>query len=163
MLFRIALLTTLALPVFAFDDNDRRWDGRRDDNRGYSRDRRDGYRDDSYRYGNNGRYRNNSAYGYGRQDSSVIDRTLRDLQSAASRNRVNGHERDHFNRAMSELQGMRYNGGSDYRRLDRVLEDLDHLSRADQVHPRDRQILARDRQALASLRGGGYGYNSNRW
>ena len=60
---------------------------------------------------------------------------------------------------MSELQNMRYNQGNiDSRRLSRVLEDLDHLSRANQVHPRDRQILARDRQALASLYGG-YGYN----
>jgi hypothetical protein len=87
---------------------------------------------------------------------------LRNLQSAASRNRVDNHERNHFNRAMSELQNMRYNGGTDYRRLDRVLEDLDHLSRADQVNRRDRQMLARDRQALSSLRGG-YGYNTRRW
>jgi hypothetical protein len=41
-----------------------------------------------------------------------------------------------------------------------VLEDLDHLANANQINMRDRQILARDRQALASL-AGGYGYN--RW
>jgi hypothetical protein len=70
---------------------------------------------------------------------------------------VDGHERDHFNRAMSELQNMRSNQ-VDSRRLSRVLEDLDHLASADQINPRDRQILARDRQALASTYGG-YGYN----
>ena len=83
----------------------------------------------------------------------MINQTLRDLQSAASRNRVDGHERDHFNRAMSELQQMSYRsqGQIDGGRLNRVVEDLDHLSRADQIHPRDRQVLARDRQALQSL------------
>ena len=170
MLFRIALIAALALPLFARDNDDRwRRDRRdRDDyryDRGRDRDRRDDRRSDRYGYGNNRGYGygNNSGYGYGGQDNrGIIDRTMRNLQSAASRNRVDGHERDHFNRAMSELQNMRYSGGTDYRRLDRVLEDLDHLSRADQVNPRDRQMLARDRQALSSLRGG-YGYNNNRW
>jgi hypothetical protein len=43
--------------------------------------------------------------------------------------------------------------------LNRVLEDLDHLSRADQIHPRDRQVLARARQALQSTYYNRGGYN----
>jgi len=135
---------------------------------GWSRDSRDDWdrngrnsrnsRDPYYRGDRNNGY-GNGAYsngGYGsRGDYSIIDRTLRDLQVAASRNRVDGHERGHFNRAISDLQQMRYNsrnGGLDTGRLSRVIDDLGDLSRADQVHPRDRQILARDMQALRSLR-----------
>jgi hypothetical protein len=168
MLLRIALIAALALPVFAHDDDYRNNRDRRDrDDYRYNRNR--DRRNDQYRYGNNRGYGygNNSGYGYGSNSgygygngSTIIDRTMRDLQSAASRSRVDGHERDHFNRAMSELQNMRYSGGTDYRRLDRVIEDLDHLSRADQINPRDRQILARDRQALYSLRGS---YSNSRW
>ena len=138
--------------MFAFhDDRDDR------DSRSRGRWERKNRRNDR----NNGYGNNRSDYGYGRQDTAIVDRTMRDLQSAASRNRVDGHERDHFNRAMSELQNMSYGQGNiDSRRLARVMEALDHLSRADQIHPRDRQILARDRQALASLYGG---YGNNRW
>ena len=42
-------------------------------------------------------------------------------------------------------------GKFDTGKLDKVIEDLDHLSRADQVHPRDRQILGRDMQDASSL------------
>jgi len=159
MLFRLILASALTLPAFAFDDDryDRRdqreWDGdwSRDD-RDYrsQRDReRNRRRSDDYGYG----------YGYGRQNTAIVNRTLQDLQSAAARNRVDGHERNHFNRAIGELERLRYgNGSMDSRGLSRVLEDLDHLSRANQVHPRDRQMLARDRQALASTYGYGYGY-----
>ena len=177
MLFRLLLASALTVPMFAFNDDDRydrrdrdgRWSRQDRDRDRWERDRRgrDNRRNDSYNrdreyrpgygYGTNRGYGNS---GYGNQ-SAVINRTLQDLRSAAARNRVDGHERDHFNRAMSELQNMRYNQGyADSRSLSRVLEDLDHLSRADQVNPRDRQILARDRQALASMYGG-YGYN--RW
>ncbi|HYI94815.1 MAG TPA: hypothetical protein VEX68_14820 [Bryobacteraceae bacterium] len=168
MLFRYALVAALALPVFAFDDNDDRRRGRgwskdsRDDWDRFgrnSRNSRDPYSRDPYSRGDRGYGYGNGNYGNGgygaRGDYSVIDRTLRDLQVAASRNRVDGHERGHFNRAISDLQQMRYssrNGGVDAGRLNRVLDDLDDLSRADQVHPRDRQILARDMQALRSLR-----------
>lgn len=170
MLSRLLLASALLVPMFAFADDDRRWSHRDRDNRSRDRWERDNRRNDRYRdrdyrrpsygYGRDRGYGGNGSYGYGNA-SGVINRAMQNLQSAASRNRVDSHERDHFRRAMSELQNMRYNQGNiDSRRLSRVLEDLDHLSRADQVHPRDRQILARDRQALASLYGG-YGYN--RW
>ena len=167
MLFRYALVAALALPLFAFDDDDRR----RGRDRGWSCESRDS-RDDWNRGSRNSRdpyYRGNGGYG-SQGNSSILDRTLRDLQSAASRNRVDSHERGHFNRAISDLQQMRYssrNGGLDTGRLNRVLEDLSDLSRADQIHPRDRQILARDMQELSSLRynSGNYGYNNSypRW
>jgi hypothetical protein len=131
--------------------------GRYNGNYGYGNNVPYGYGNNApYGYGNNSGYgyRNGGAYG---NNSAIVTRTMQDLQSAASRSRVDGHERDHFNRAMGELQNMRYNQ-VDSGRLSRVLEDLDHLSRADQINPRDRQILARDRQALASSYGG-YGYN----
>lgn len=174
MLSRLLLASALLVPMFAFaDDDDRRWSRRDRDSRSRDRWERDNRRNDRYRdrdyrrpsYGY-GRDRGYGGYGYGNNSgygnmSGVINRAMQNLQSAAARNRVDSHERDHFRRAMSELQNMRYNQGNlDSRRLSRVLEDLDHLSRAEQVHPRDRQILARDRQALASLYGG-YGYN--RW
>lgn len=179
MLLRLLLASALTVPMFAYDDDDRynrrdrdgrwsrqdrdRWErnNRRND-RYRNRDNRPGYgygRDRIYRndpYGGGYGYGNSSGYG---NQAAVINRTMQNLRSAASRNRVDGHERDHLNRAMSELQNMRYNQGyPDSRSLSRVLEDLDHLSRADQINPRDRQILARDRQALASM-SGGYGYN----
>jgi hypothetical protein len=179
MLFRIAMIAALAVPTLTFAqgryDRDDRYDrnGRYDRNDRYERDRyernrRNDRRNDNYGYGTNRDaygYGNNSGYGYGNSgngnSSAILNRTMQNLQSAASRNRVDGHERDHFNRAMSELQNMRYSQGNvDSRRLSRVLEDLDHLASANQINPRDRQILARDRQALASMYGG---YSSNRW
>jgi hypothetical protein len=169
MLFRYALVAALALPIFAFDNDDYR----RGRDRDWSRNSRDDWeRNRRNPGGNDSRdpyYRGNGGYGSG-ANYSVIDRTLRDLQSAASRNRVDGHERNHFNRAINELQQMRYssrNGGLDTGRLNRVLEDLSDLSRANQVHPRDRQVLARDMQELSSLRynSGNYGYGNGypRW
>ncbi len=149
MLSRILIVAALAVPMFADDDNwrQRRNDGYygRDDD--YSRNRRDDdyrrNRNRNYGYSRNDRYGyGNGTYGYGnggiysQGNSGVINQTLRDLQSAASRNRVDGHERDHFSRAMSELQQMSYRsqGQIDGGRLNRVVEDLDHLSSADQIH-----------------------------
>jgi hypothetical protein len=179
MLFRFAMIAALAVPTLTFAqgryDRDDRYDrnGRydrddRNDRGRYERNRRNDRRNDNYGYGTNRGgygYGNNTGYGYGNSgsgnSSAILNRTMQNLQSAASRNRVDGHERDHFNRAMSELQNMRYSQGNvDSRRLSRVLEDLDHLASANQINPRDRQVLARDRQALASLYGG---YGSNRW
>jgi hypothetical protein len=161
MLFRLIVVSALILPAFAFDDDrydrrdrrdrDGRWSRNDRDSRslrGWERNRR---RTDGYGYGSNS--------ANGRQNTAVVSRTMQDLQTASARNRIDGHERDHVNRAMGELRNLGYGGGTrDSRSLSRVLEDLDHLSRADQIHPRDRQALARDRQALVSMYGG-YGYN----
>jgi hypothetical protein len=149
MLSRILIVAALAIPMFAQYP--------------YGRNRDDDYygRNDDYRRGPYRDDRNNGYY-----SGAVIGRTMRDLQSAASRSRVSGHDRNHFNRAMNELQQFDYRsqqGKFDTGKLDKVIEDLDHLSRADQVHPRDRQILGRDMQDLRVFRsnrggyGGGYG------
>jgi hypothetical protein len=126
----------------------------------YGRGRDDGYygRDDDYRRREGYRDERNSRY-----SAAIIDRTVRDLQYAASRNRVDGHDRNHFNRAIDQLQQFNYKsqqGKFDTGKLDKAIEDLDHLSRADRVHPRDRQILGRDMQDLRIFRSNRGGYNS---
>jgi hypothetical protein len=153
MLSRILVVAALAVPMFAqYPYGRSRNDGY------YGRD--DGYygRDDDYNRRDRGAYRNG-----GYNSGAVIDRTMRDLQSAASRSRVSGHDRNHFSRAMNELQQFTYKsqqGKFDTGKLDKVIEDLDHLSRADEVHPRDRQILGRDMQELRMFRSNRGGYNS---
>jgi hypothetical protein len=107
--------------------------------------------------------RSRDTFGYGARGTGVIDRTLSDLRSAASRNRVDRHERDHFERAMNELQAFRYRmaeGRFDEGRLNRAIEDLEHLANARQIHPSDRRILARDMLELQNFRNarGGYRY-----
>jgi hypothetical protein len=155
MLSRILVIAALAVPMFAQYPY-----GRGRDDGYYGRD--DGYygRDDDYGRRGRGGYRNDRSGGY---SSAVIDRTIRDLQYAASRNRVTGHDRNHFSRAMNELQQFSYKsqqGKFDTGKLDKVIEDLDHLSRADQVHPRDRQILGRDMQELRIFRSNRSGYDN---
>jgi len=121
--------------------------------------------DDGYRRGSN-RYRydrSRDSGWYGRSGFGVIDRTMSDLRIAASRNRVDRHERDHFARAVNELQAFRYRlaqGRFDEGRLNRAIEDLEHLANARQLHPTDRRILARDMFQLRSFRNaqGGYRY-----
>jgi hypothetical protein len=116
--------------------------------------------DDDYRRGRGGygnsRSRDGGWYGDGQRDgSAIIDRTLSNLRRAASRNRVDGHERDHFRRAMSELQTLRYrsaDGRLDEGRLNRAIEDLEHLSNARQINPNDRRMLSQDMYALQNLR-----------
>lgn len=89
-------------------------------------------------------------YGYSGGMRNIVDRTLSDLRRAAQRNYVDGHERRHFERAMNELREFRYR--QDYGRLSRVIEDLEHLVNADQVHPSDRRALAFDLAALRRMR-----------
>ncbi len=113
--------------------------------------------DDDYRRGR-GRYKNQrsrGAAGYGIGGAGIIDRTTSDLRRAASRNRVDRHERDHFERAMNELQAFRYRmaeGRFEEGRLNRAIEDLQHLANADQIHPGDRRTLARDMLELRHFR-----------
>ena len=120
--------------------------------------------DDDRRWGGFGNSRSRGGGWYGgnqRGGVNIIDRTLSDLRRAASRNRVDGHERDHFRRAMSELQTLRYrmaDGRFDEGRLNRAIEDLEHLSNARQIHPSDRRTLAQDMYALQNLRYSRDGY-----
>ena len=151
------LMAALMMAPAAFaDDDDWRRSGRDGRGWGYGRDR-DRDRD---RYGNRDRYENRggSWERFGRSnryDTSIVSRTISDLRVAASRNRVDGHEREHFRSAMSSLQQFEYDlrsGRFNDDRLEDAMNDLRDLARADQVHPRDRQILGRDLAALNNLR-----------
>src|SRR5262249_30185731 len=57
---------------------------------------RDGYPDD--------RYSQQRAYGYGRNAQFLIDRVMADLNRAAERARLDGHERKHFDEVAGNLQ-----------------------------------------------------------
>ena len=153
---------TMAPAAFADDDDDWRRSGRDGRGWGYDTDRdrdrhRYGNRD---RYGDRDRYRNRggSWERFGRSnryDTSIVSRTISDLRVAASRNRVDSHEREHFRNAVSSLQQFEYelrSGRFNDDRLEDAMDDLRDLARADQVHPRDRQILGRDLAALNNLR-----------
>jgi hypothetical protein len=135
-----------SVPAASARDNDRGWY----DDYGWERNRsrrNDGRYGDSYGY--NGRYRNSGI--------GVVDRTMSDLRRVASRNRIDGHERDHIRNAMSDLQRLR--SRFDDGRLRSAIENLEHLANANQIHPNDRRMLARDMNELRSLRyGRGYGY-----
>jgi hypothetical protein len=116
----------------------------------YARD--DDYDRGRWDYGNR-RFRDSGWYRPG--GAGIVDRTMSDLRRAASRNRVDSHERDHFQRAMNELQTFRFrlaDGRFDEGRLNRAIEDLEHLSNARQLHPADRRILAQDMYELRDFR-----------
>jgi hypothetical protein len=116
------------------------------------RDRdRDRYedRDRDYRDSRYGDYRG------GRSGIAVVERALNDLQRNRSAGRVDGHERKHMEQARYDLIRFRENwsrGKFDKDRLDGAIENLADLARADQVHPRDRQMFARHRDNLREFR-----------
>ena len=106
------------------DYRDRGYYGQRPDD-GYAR--RDGY----YSRGRGGGY-------------SPASRAIRDLESIASRSRVDRHEYKHFSRAIRELYAFEdrlRRGRFDKGRLDGAIENINHLAQADQIHPRDRTRL----------------------
>lgn len=79
---------------------------------------------------------------------------MRDLETIFRRARVDGHEAGHFRRALRELEDFDRNarrGRFDHESLHRALDNMDDLARADQLHPRDRQIIARRVQELYRL------------
>ena len=126
---------------FYGDDNDR---GRYDD--------RDSGRERGPRRNNR---RNN--------DASVIDRVLSDLNRTASRTRTDNHEREHFRRASHQLYEFRQKwaqGNFDRGKLDRAIEDLEHLTNSNQIRGQDRSILASDLSALRNFRANGGRYSS---
>jgi hypothetical protein len=81
-----------------------------------------------------------------------VAQTIRDLQMVWSRSRVDSHERDHFRRAIEELQRFQYKasrGDFDRGRIDKAIDNLEDLASADQIHPQYRRLL---RQRLYELR-----------
>jgi hypothetical protein len=116
----------------------------------------DGY----YSSGRNGRgswsVRDDRGMGIG-----LVQRVVHNLEMAESRSFVHRHERSHFRDARKHLLKFNENwrrGRFDQGRLDRAMDDMRHLVRADQVHPQVRQVIARDLRDLQRFRsGGGYG------
>ena len=145
-----ALLMTAAAAIAAADD--RRGYPPYRDNRGYGRDNRD--------YGNGG-YGRGGGYGtYGRQSvrGNPVTAAMRDLQMVFRRARVDNHEADHFRRALRELAEFderaargRFDRGS----LDRAVDEMADLAQADQLHPRDRQLIRSRMNDLRRLRDSG--------
>jgi hypothetical protein len=96
--------------------------------------------------------------------ADLIGRVLSDLDRARSYARVDHHEREHFDQARRDLLIFRdhyYHGKFDKDRLDGAIDNLHHLVDADQVHPRDRQVLARDTEALRDFRASRGGYRDS--
>ena len=147
--------------------HDDRYGGYSDDDRygGYRNGRYGGYRDDGwYGQGRDDRYRRNRQGGY--YGGNVIGRVQNDLARVQSYSRIDNHERDHISKAMSELSRFedqyRNNGRFDKGRLDRAIDALNHLSNADQLNPRDRDMLRADRDMLRDFRAnGGYSNGGN--
>ncbi len=117
-------------------------------------------------------YRDNDRYESGRRGGSgigAVERAMQNLRSASSRAyRLDGHERKHFERAMSDLDRFRDNwqrsGSFDRGRLDSAISNMADLARADRVNPRDRALIGRDVNMLRDFRnGGGNGNNPDRW
>lgn len=139
-MLRISCLTLLAVLAATSAVADDRWER----NGRYERDRDRG-RDYRWNSGRAGSY-----------NIAIVDRTISDLRRVASRSRVDRHERNHFERALYHLDRFRHNytrdGRFDTGRLNDAIEHLDDLSRAHQLHPRDREVLARDLYALRDFR-----------
>lgn len=127
----------------------------------------DGYgrRGGNYGGGYGDRYGDSGRYGY--NGGSPVGRALSDLTMVARRayNSVDRHERNHFDRAQSELRKFEdraRQGRFDRGALDKAIDNMDDLARAHQLHPQDRNIIGRNVAMLRDLRnrggfGGGYG------
>ncbi len=111
-------------------------------------------------YGNDRYDRDGYANSYGRESyrGSPVTAAMRDLEMIFRRARVDNHEANHFRRALNELADFdrdarrgRFDRGS----LDSALDNMGDLARADQLHPRDRQIIRQRMNDLAYLRNRG--------
>lgn len=105
---------------------------------------------------NDDRYRSGSSY----RTSDPVSRTIRDLQVIFSRAYVDRHEADHFRRAIDDLAAFReraVRGHFDRGRLNRALENMDHLAGARQLHPRDRTWVRQMMYELQRIDGRSYG------
>ena len=104
------------------------------------------------RYDRRDRGRQSGIYG---RNYDPIGLALRDVQNVWSRSRVDGHERDHFRKAIDSLQRFQNDaarGRFDRGQLDRAIDNLGDLAQADQIHPQGRQLLRQRLYDLRSLR-----------
>lgn len=89
------------------------------------------------------------------ESQNPVNRALRDLQMIYSRANVDRHESEHFRRAIHELnefQRRAADGRFDYGRLDRAIDNMADLAKADQLHPRHRSMLREDLFELRNFR-----------
>ncbi|MGH9784354.1 MAG: hypothetical protein ACRD88_09220 [Terriglobia bacterium] len=101
--------------------------------------------------------------GYGRSGygdaAAVAQRAARNLEFAARNSYVDGHEREHFAKAISELERFQdrwvRQGRFDSGRLDRAIDNMRHLAEARQVDRRTRRVIAQDIEMLRDLRARG--------
>ena len=113
------------------------------------------YRDDPRYRG--GYSQQGYGYGYGRNQQVLLERVMSDLDQAARRARLDGHEVDHFNevaRSLQEFQTKWDRGKFDSGKLDKAIHNLEHLAQADRVRGRDREMLSRDLYDLRQFRAG---------
>ncbi|MEZ5402367.1 MAG: hypothetical protein R2729_22020 [Bryobacteraceae bacterium] len=90
--------------------------------------------------------------------TNPVDTSLRDLQSIFSRARVDNHEANHFRKAIDKLiqfDERARRGKFDRGKLDDAIDNMEHLARADQLHPRDRARIREDMFALRTIRNRG--------
>ena len=100
-------------------------------------------------------------YRYGGRQSgyapsgSPVDRALFDLSRVDRTAYVDHHEREHFRHAQEDLvrfQERWSQGRFDRGRLDRAIDNMQHLVQARQVRGRDRDVLGNDLAALRYFR-----------
>ncbi len=104
-------------------------------------DRRSYPRNPGYGYGRDRSYGN-----YGRQPAggNPVTAAIRELEYVFSRARVDNHEANHFRRALRELAEFEHRaarGRFDRGNLDRAIDNMADLAQAEQLHPRDRQLI----------------------
>lgn len=124
-------------------------------------ERRGNQRYQGYRYGYDERYGYDRDRTYGNfgpqyRSGNPVTAAMRDLEVVFRRSRVDNHEANHFRRALRELEDFDRNarrGRFDHASLDNAMDNMADLARADQLHPRDRQLIARRLQELNYLRG----------
>lgn len=124
-----------------------------------------GYRDGGYR----GDPYNRDAYARGYNGSGAIDRAFADLEQAASSTFYARHQRGHIDHALRELskfQSKWSRGKFDRHALDEAIGEMSHIARSGEMHPRTREMLARDADELRAFRAGAgyesYGYGPGR-
>jgi len=117
---------------------------------------------DRYGYGDRG-YGGRDGYGRYDRTGSPVDRALYDLSRIDGNVYVDHHERDHFRHAQEELarfQDRWSQGRFEKGRLDRAIENIQHLVNSRQLRGRDRDLLASDLADLRNFRARqGWGYD----
>lgn len=121
--------------------------------------------------GDGWRSRDSRGYGYGaygyeygrgpNMGGNPVRAAMRDLEMIFRRARVDRHEANHFRRALDELAQFdrrAMQGRFDAPSLNAALRNMADLAQADQLHPRDRQIIRMRMDGLYRMRNAGWRY-----